>query len=96
MPKVHELLSSPEKWIKGRFAVDAKGNGVAVGSSDACSHCIMGAIQRCYPVLADREKIYKKLDPELRKFNRGHITSFNDNPATTWEEVHSLALQLDI
>lgn len=86
--KAHELLSGPERLAKGTFARDASGNPVDLDSAAAVSWCAWGAIKRCYSFMDCGELedvLYDKV---------GHVPAWSD--AHTYEEVHSVLVELDI
>jgi hypothetical protein len=92
--KTYELLDTPEKWTKGAFARDSKGDPVDPVSPEAVCWCIEGALQKCYPNYDDRwEAVYYRL-LEVRKY--GGIIFWQDNPERTYEEVIEVLKLADV
>jgi hypothetical protein len=40
------VIDTPEKWVKGKFAVSAKGNEVEPAGRAACAWCSIGAVRK--------------------------------------------------
>ena len=104
--KVKDLLSSPEKWHKGCYAKDTKGNPVSETGSTAVSWCLMGAIYKCYDngagykiassygnVLSCIRKIEDNFPDLLRRVS---LPCFNDDPKTTFEDIRRIIETADI
>lgn len=92
--KAHELLDSPEKWIKGKNAINSMGEMVSSISDNAKCFCIIGAIAHCY--LIQNFDIYKDNISKVMFRLPVEIATWNDAPERTYEEVHSLLKELDI
>src|SRR6185369_2434153 len=103
--KVRELLSGPEKWVQGVYAKgyvdDNLGDTIlrAVEPDDPKAHCwcLVGAINKCYPIINDeririKTKIQAKIWPEGYCF----IHTWNDESGRTFDEVKALVEELDI
>lgn len=88
--KIRDLLDKPEKWTKKREARSADGLPTSALNEDAVAYSVYGAIKRCYQ--KDQfEAIYRKIYDTV-----GHVTHWNDDPATTFEEVRQLVNELDV
>lgn len=69
---VKDLLSDPDRWLKGHMAVNDDGYRVDPKSEDACRWCLAGAALRCDPAYVPRggiamfaqvdERVWKALD----------------------------------
>ncbi len=81
-----ELISSPEKWTKGKFARDIKGESVAWHGDAAVCWCSEGAINRAgHDALhSTRYDAYRAIEADLPD---GNIVEFNDAPERTHPEV---------
>lgn len=91
--KVHELLSSPDKWTKGAYARNDAGYAVPATDPEAVSFCLLGAIQRCY---LDRSDVKARLfEACYTSFYMGPI-NYNDAKTTTHADVIRLVKDLDI
>lgn len=91
--KIKELFSSPEKWTKKDYALDANGVFVPPRDKSAVSWCLYGAVCKCYypdrlGMISVIEKIKQRLDKS------GAV--WNDAPERTFEDVKRLAEALDI
>ncbi len=92
--KVRELLSSPDKWVKTKWAADLLKRPVDPCSPDAVCFCLLGAIDFCYREGTD---VKDEVRNKIRKYiGRASIMLWNDAPERTFEEVKSLVNQLDI
>lgn len=89
--KVKELLSDKSKWTTQVFARNAVGEGVDIHDSEACQHCLIGAIRFCYPDNGERHDIYVKV---RKKVEPSTIIMFNDHQG--YEAVKALVTELDI
>lgn len=52
--KVKDFLNK-DNWIKGHMAHDRFGKPVGSTDPDACSWCILGAVNVCYPQRPQRD-----------------------------------------
>lgn len=91
--KIHELLSSPERWCKRAMARDANGSAVLYNSPHAVAWCLEGARQFCYSDPGEQHLIWDKLCAGLGP--NANIMCFNDAWDTTHAMVHALALKTD-
>lgn len=46
LKKAKRLVSTPDKWVQKKVAVDNKGNTVMPSTARACAFCVSGAVQR--------------------------------------------------
>lgn len=82
--KAKELLSDPEKWYKGYFAVNKNGKNVSSISDKAYKWCMTGALSKVCPYDVDaRHAAIDQLTFTLRE----GIPGFNDAPDTTHQDV---------
>jgi hypothetical protein len=96
--KAYELLSQPGAWTQGTLARDSEGLATNVMGPTACSFCIAGAIERCYPCLEDNLKALDQVKQELktRYDTFQFVGKWNDHPDRKHEEVVELLKKLDI
>src|SRR5262249_42362442 len=97
--KIHDVLVSPESWMKshGAWALSAGGAWVSWDDPQACKWTFYGAAMKCYPDVYQRSKIEKRVLEELAK--RGismQIGEWNDSPGRTHAEVLEVATALDV
>ena len=103
IPCVKETLNDASKWIKGSYARTAQ-NGESVGCSDpsATCFCMVGALRNCrvknkredavneYSAIEEAIKIHSQPLSKYHGVNFHDIPSFNDHPATTFEDVQEV------
>lgn len=99
--KMYELLDKPEKWTQGFIARDESSNPTAPLDDYAVCWCLLGALDKCYPRhYLEVRKINKttecRLSEAIRKKYSKSLVQFNDNPNTTFDQVRSILLELDI
>lgn len=101
--KVHELLSSPDKWTRRCQARDATGGAVPSRSKEATCWCLDGAVERCYPDPADQARARRALIvaagwrlPRFPESDAYLITLFNDAALRSHAEVLALAKEADV
>lgn len=90
--KATELISNPERWLKGGFR--------AKGVNGEERYCAWGAIKKASgfydgPLSVETERayveVYRTLSVAVRKLHPGHtIPSFNDRPKTQHADVKAL------
>lgn len=91
--KLQQLFDKPEKWTKGAFAKNAKGEGVIPDHPTATSWCLSGGLSHCYgdgPLSTD---IYHRIVKEL---NVPFISNWNDEPETTFDDIRNVITKLDL
>lgn len=91
--KAHELLSSPDKWIKGTLARNKDGQWAGIKDDNASCWCALGAIYKCYGFAT---KIATAQIIKLTSKLNCNIAPWNDAPGRTYEEVVGLLRELDI
>jgi hypothetical protein len=94
--KTYELLDTPEKWTKGAFARDSKGDSIDPRSSEAVCWCIEGALYKCYTDYDDW-RVARRLIKEIKKANKlGYLVSWQDDPERTYDEVIEILKLADV
>ena len=88
--KAYDLLDSPEKWTKGKYARNKAGE-LADIKEGAC-WCVDGALTLCYS--GDSE--YYKARKRLRNVVGFSIIGWNDAPERTFEEVQAALRKADV
>lgn len=100
--KIHELLSSPDKWTKGCLARDKEGNRLFSTDPNAVCWCFLGAMQMCYRGLSKRIDVMCKVSDRIGELSPNKeqgfdsIHKWNDSPERTYEDVIKLAKELDV
>jgi len=94
--KAYELLSSPDKWTKSAYARDSFHNPVAFSNSAAQCWCINGAIRKCYG--PSRAPIIEEIVQDVIRQNSifSSTAHYNDDPATTYEDVIAILKKADV
>lgn len=82
------LIDSPEKWIKGRFAVDKLGLTTSYDDPRATCFCAVGACRR-YCFRGDLDEALPESFVALGK-KASPVVEFNDHPDTTHADVMAL------
>ena len=90
--KAHEILSDASKWTKGTLARDNKGQVCWIDSEAACQWCLMGAVRVAYPNSIANESALDRIQAKISP----PISDWNDDPATTFQDVRNLLLELDV
>lgn len=86
---VRELLSDPERWTKGAWALNQAGAEVNAISSDAKCWCLVGAISRCYRT-DDEQQPIRDASAKVKALildRHATIVDFNDSPKTTHADI---------
>lgn len=85
-------IDTPEKWCKGEYATDIRGNGLHAASPLACKWCSVGAVQAITfnkdwgdvvgstPEAKAVRALHKVVEPRV-------IHIMNDDPHTTHDDV---------
>ncbi|TXH42677.1 MAG: hypothetical protein E6Q97_35280 [Desulfurellales bacterium] len=96
--KVSELLDSPDKWCQHAYAKNIEGAPVSSYASGACSWCLIGAINTCYPLLVDpdRQEHDMVMDRLKEVIGITNVATWNDDPSRTFEEVREAVLKAGI
>ncbi len=95
--KVKELLTDSNKWCKAYSARDKHGNAELPESPFATRWCLLGAVDKCYPV-RDRADARIKLGAAIcliEKSRSSNISVFNDRATTNFSDITKV-LELDI
>jgi len=89
-----KLIDTPEKWAKGCYARDSRGNSVARGDAAASSFCSIGAVDHTSWELdrGDGSTVTCALSSAraraaLEAPAGGSVVAFNDAPDTTHGDV---------
>ena len=79
------LIDTPEKWIKGALAKDAKGRSVPTTGNEGVCFCSVGAISHTFwkHDVAVSDKPYSF----LREAMSGSITTRNDHEYVTHSQI---------
>ena len=81
--KPSELLESTG-WCQYTYAMDNDGHDTCWEDKNACAFCVVGAIYNCYG--SGNKGL--KIEEELSNFlNTSDITSWNDDPERTKDEI---------
>ena len=96
--KAYELLSDPSRWTQKTMARNKHGDATSPLDLDACSFCLVGAIERCYGSIDEGIPLEELIKQELKVQapNFEFIGQWNDAPDRTHEEVVELLKKLDI
>ncbi len=108
--KVRELLSSPDKWNKGAYAVTKDGASTGEQNDNAVAYCLVGAVHKCYRFgptgWTNFDDVIVKIVRNLAAKNKVRVNYFtgstsavigwNDDKDRTFEEVKALVTELDI
>ena len=89
--KVYELLDRPEKWTTQADAKNESGKAVRFDDPNARCWCILGALAKCHGLHESFQIQYM-----IKRIVGGHISSWNDAPERTYEDVIKLCKELDI
>ncbi len=98
--KPSELLNSPEKWIKGKLALDREGRSVPYDSGMAVSWCMLGALYYCncaigIETLKIRGLIIDRYPHRLEGCD-SVLAGFNDHKDTKLEEVRAIFIEANL
>jgi hypothetical protein len=90
--KPSELLSGPEKWCWGSYALDKDGMMAYTKSLEACQWCLAGAMLAT--LSEEEEKLYSDRVREIvKRRGYGSRSGFNDDPRTTFDDVRAVLLE---
>ncbi len=94
---VAELLEDPKRWTKGAFARDAKGDEVKdPGDPSAVCWCLVGAMSVVYREGSRFVSAYERLKDIILEQTGQHMSSFNDAPETTHEDLMRIVRMANI
>jgi hypothetical protein len=86
--RVRKRLSNPEAWTKHSKAKDRYGAAVGYNSPEACSWCLLGAIQRESADSRQDDHVIYRMRSFIRADRRDRfLVSINDNPRTTHQDI---------
>ena len=92
-----DIIEEPSAWVQGYRALDKYGNTTDAAGADAIQFCAEGAMVRACRSLSigasvdvwriSKSPIYRKCIAALDSVVDCDITIFNDDPATTHEDI---------
>jgi hypothetical protein len=87
------LIAEPERWTRGVFARDAKGQSIPLFDKRAERFCVLGACRNIADplpeyILGDEAEL--ALDEVCAELHGKTIPAFNDDPQTTHADVLAL------
>lgn len=91
--KAYELLDSPERWIQGYFAKDWMGVPCSPDSEHAIQFSLFGAL--CRASEGPRQML-EKIEATVAIIKGESVSSWNDKPERTYEDVFMLLLELGL
>lgn len=95
--KAYELLNKPEKWTRGALGRWPNGEPCWATNDDTVCWCALGAIERCYGFGTTLTHLNRgRVAKVVRELGYADVGSWNDDPATTYEDVVKLLKELDI
>lgn len=98
--KIKELLDTPDKWTQGTCARDTDGDATYSESPTAVCFCLLGAINKCYPIDEDNGANYEVKDKVKAKVielsGYSSIANWNDVLERKFSDVKKLVEELDI
>ncbi len=97
--KIHQLLSTPDKWTQRAFAKTETGEITGSLAPEAKCWCLVGAIAKCYDDQSSngfemRTAVTRSL--MMAAGNPENIVKWNDDPSRTHAEVLELVKRLDV
>jgi hypothetical protein len=93
--KIQELLDLPDKWTTGSRARNDRDLFVEPGSEEAVKWCLMGALDKCYP-LNGHARARMAIEHELFKWGWKSIEAFNDSCLTTFEQLREVIIAANV
>ena len=89
---VRAQIATQDRWTKGTFSRDQRGNYTKPISRTATCWCLLGAIEAVEPVSAKNTwEITGALHNQLENLGDGFcLAIFNDDPATTHADIIAL------
>ena len=104
---IETLYRKPNTWTREEMAKDRSGEGCDATDSEAVCFCLLGAIDKCYPLSRDRVRVTTALYREIRRargltlrppqsWKRTEIASWNDSPTRTIREVRKVVRQAGV
>lgn len=91
--KLKELFTDASKWTRRAYARNSRGVPQDYHSPEAVCFCLLGGIYKCYPTEETQFKLFNAI-----KLKTGDvwISTWNDAPSRTFDEVKQLVNDLDI
>lgn len=89
LKRARKLLSNPERWTKGAFAKDRRGQRVPSGDPKAVCYCAAGALKRCAGngVLWVVATSYLVRAARRGNYSPANVWYYNDHPRRTHAQV---------
>ena len=101
LTKARELISEPDRWVKGAYSLDKNFNHVSRNDPKACKWCLTGAVEAATDMLMpspsrtefyiyesrEAKRVLLKMSDLANFYSIGH---WNDHPDRTHEEVIDL------
>lgn len=94
--KAMELLQDRTRWTQLALARDTNGRGVNVNSSEAVAFCAAGAIAFCYKGEDCNRVLMKAGNVAKKLFGHPALTTFNNDPKTTFVQVMLVLKEADV
>ena len=94
--KISELLKDESCWTKSQFARDVNNVPVEPGSPDACSWCLIGALDKCYASTTTGSEARTKLTDAVRQYSEPQcgsgwgVSTYNDREQTTFADIKAI------
>lgn len=89
---LQDLFRDKTRWTRKQYARDNKGYPVMTRDPYATSFCLAGGLIRLYDNLDERDKNEAK----LRQVTGRSLTAFNDDPATTIQDIQRVVRQAGV
>ena len=92
--KIQELLSDETKWTQGADVRDKLNDPLgSIDDPEACKFCLFGAIYKCY---SETKSLTIIIDRVRTRLNDYGISTWNDHPDRTFQDIQKLIKDLDI
>ena len=92
---LQELFADPQNWTKRSYARDQTKKKCLSHSQEAVSWCVLGGIRKCYVDPAEHIEVIGRI-LKLLKGRYLFITEWNDDPATTIQEVQAVLKEANV
>ena len=92
---LQELFADPARWTTGKTARDVHGHSTYAKSDGACSWCLIGGLERVYGdvYIGPRKKLREAIE---RRVGPRSITGFNDDAATTIDDIRAVVAEAGV
>lgn len=88
MKDLDGVFSGPETWNRGKLAIDKYGRAVGPTDKDACSFCILGAMNKVDPLLQLCNSFVSRISGfAYVKFGTDSIISVNDGCIENFDQL---------